>query len=276
MSEFLFKEFEEVSAKQWKQKIQYDLKGADYTETLVWQSLEGINVKPFYHQDDFIEGFAPIPGQPKSWKIAQEVFIDDFTIANNIAMEALNRGVESIIFKASREFDIEAVFKNFPFETIILYFELDFLSREFISELKAFLSKQKSTVYYNIDIIGNLAKTGNWFHNQKEDYLLLEDILLKNTSANLLGVNCSIYQNAGTTPILLRNLFTKMQIEANLKPYASIHAVLPRIQPFNYTQLYMLLWLRAASMVLNNHSAKICIPLVKNWTVNVETGEITL
>lgn len=84
----------------------------------------------------------------------------------------------------------------------------------------------------------------------------------------------TIYQNAGTTPILLRNLFTKMQIEANLKPYASIHAVLPRIQPFNYTQLYMLLWLRAASMVLNNHSAKICIPLVKNWTVNVETGVI--
>ncbi|MDX1783208.1 MAG: methylmalonyl-CoA mutase, partial [Aequorivita vladivostokensis] len=66
MSDFLFEDFDEVSAKQWKQKIQYDLKGADYNETLVWQSPEGIHVKPFYHQDDFEEEFQPIPGQPKS------------------------------------------------------------------------------------------------------------------------------------------------------------------------------------------------------------------
>ena len=43
----LFSEFPEVSTKQWKQKIQVDLKGADYNNTLVWESLEGINVKPF-------------------------------------------------------------------------------------------------------------------------------------------------------------------------------------------------------------------------------------
>ena len=64
MSKFLFEDFDEVSAKQWKQKIQYDLKGADYNETLVWKSPEGINVKPFYHEDDFKEDFQPIPGQP--------------------------------------------------------------------------------------------------------------------------------------------------------------------------------------------------------------------
>ena len=52
MSEKLFQEFEGVSSKQWKQQIQYELKGADYNETLVWESPEGIKVKPFYHYDD--------------------------------------------------------------------------------------------------------------------------------------------------------------------------------------------------------------------------------
>ena len=33
MSNDLFKEFEPVSSKQWKQQIQFDLKGADYNET---------------------------------------------------------------------------------------------------------------------------------------------------------------------------------------------------------------------------------------------------
>ncbi|KAG1649520.1 Methylmalonyl-CoA mutase large subunit [Nymphon striatum] len=41
-------------SKQWKQKIQYDLKGADYNDALVWESPEGIKVKPFYHADDLI------------------------------------------------------------------------------------------------------------------------------------------------------------------------------------------------------------------------------
>ena len=52
MSEFLFSEFNEVSSKEWKQKIQIDLKGADYNDTLIWKTLEGIDVKPLYHQDD--------------------------------------------------------------------------------------------------------------------------------------------------------------------------------------------------------------------------------
>ena len=52
MSENLFNEFEPVSSKQWKQQIQYELKGADYNESVVWESPEGIKVRPFYHVDE--------------------------------------------------------------------------------------------------------------------------------------------------------------------------------------------------------------------------------
>src|SRR5690606_17838543 len=48
----LFGGFSGVSPKAWKQKIQYDLKGEDYNTSLVWESPEGIKVKPFYHSDD--------------------------------------------------------------------------------------------------------------------------------------------------------------------------------------------------------------------------------
>ncbi|HCY80398.1 MAG TPA: methylmalonyl-CoA mutase, partial [Xanthomarina gelatinilytica] len=48
MSKKLFEEFSDVSSKEWKQKIQADLKGADYNDTLIWKSNEGIDVKPFY------------------------------------------------------------------------------------------------------------------------------------------------------------------------------------------------------------------------------------
>ena len=201
MSEFLFKEFDEVSAKQWKQKIQYDLKGADYNDTLVWQSPEGINVKPFYHQDNFSEEFQPIPGQPQSWNIAQEIFIDDEEIANKIALDALNRGAESIIFKADKEFDIEAVFKDFPFQDASIYFDLKFLTEKFYNKLIEFLSSNKAKVHYNIDIIGKLTRTGNWFHSLKQDHEILDAIIAKNPSVNLLAVDAGLYQNAGANTV---------------------------------------------------------------------------
>jgi len=50
MSKKLFDEFDSVSAKAWKQKIQADLKGADYNETLVTSTDEGIDIKPFIMQ----------------------------------------------------------------------------------------------------------------------------------------------------------------------------------------------------------------------------------
>jgi methylmalonyl-CoA mutase len=199
MSEFLFNEFGEVSAKQWKQKIQYDLKGADYNETLVWQSAEGINVKPFYHADDFKNEFQPIPGQPSSWKIAQKVFIDNEKIANTLAIDAASRGAEAIIFAAEKEFDIHTVFKNFPVETTVIYFNLKFLSETFYNELISFLSERGATVFYNIDILGNLARTGNWFHNQKRDHEILDAIFKGNGTEHIFSVDVSLFQNAGAT-----------------------------------------------------------------------------
>jgi methylmalonyl-CoA mutase len=201
MSKFLFEDFDEVSAKQWKQQIQYDLKGADYNQTLVWQSPEGISVKPFYHEDDFKEEFQPIPGQPQSWKIAQEIFVDDEKIANNIALDAANRGAEAIIFTAAEDFEPRTVFKDFPFETTSIYFELTFLSEAFYGKLVKFFSQKNATVYYNIDLIGNLARTGNWFHNLKKDHEILDSILQKHDSEKLLSVDATLYQNAGANSV---------------------------------------------------------------------------
>lgn len=197
MSKFLFPEFDEVSAKQWRQKIQYDLKGADYNETLVWKSPEGIHVKPFYHQDDFTESFNSVPGHPENWAIVQSVFIDDETIANKLALDSLTRGAEAILFKAEMEFDIETVFEGFPFEKATIYFDLNFLLESFLEKLKVFFQEHsQATVRYNLDVIGYLARTGNWFYNKEKDFDIL-DALMVSDSSDILSVDATVYQNAG-------------------------------------------------------------------------------
>jgi methylmalonyl-CoA mutase len=201
MSDYLFKEFDEVSAKEWKQKIQADLKGADYNDTLIWKNLEGIDVKPFYHQDDFKNEFSTILGHPKEWKATQSIFIDDENIANNLIVDAINRGAEAVLITSEKEFQIEVVFKNFSFKTTVIYFDLKFLSKEFITKLIHFFSNKNATVFFNLDIIGNLAKSGNWFTNLKEDHSILETILAENPNQNMISINTSLYQNAGATMV---------------------------------------------------------------------------
>src|SRR5690554_1379272 len=135
MSDFLFDDFEAISSKQWKQKIQADLRGADYNETLIWKNNEGIDVKPFYHPDEFQERFAPVPGQPSQWSVCQKVFIDEVAVARKLAKDALSRGAEAIWFTAEKKFAVATLFQDLPIDGIACYIELDFLDQAFVAEI---------------------------------------------------------------------------------------------------------------------------------------------
>lgn len=44
----LFSEFPQVPKEQWKEKTLTDLKGADFDKKLVWKTLEGFDLQPYY------------------------------------------------------------------------------------------------------------------------------------------------------------------------------------------------------------------------------------
>jgi methylmalonyl-CoA mutase len=197
MSDFLFSEFNPVSAKQWKQKIQMELKGADYNHTLIWQSLEGVHVRPFYHRDDCTDGFPSIPGTPSQWKIMQQVYLDDAVISHKLIKDALNKGAEGVYLTARETFDYTEIFKDFPFEVADIYFSLQFSDADFMKKLTRFFQINNAKVYYNIDIIHHLASEGNWFQSLEKDHDHLDEIIKHNPGENILGIHTSLYQNAG-------------------------------------------------------------------------------
>ena len=197
MKKHLLTDFDPVSAKAWKQKIQVDLKGAEYNETLISKTLEGIHIKPFYHNDDGI-ATKEIPGTPSGWNITQGVFIDDVKIANNIAIDALEKGAEAIVFTAEKPFNIPSVFKDFPFSKATIYFDFSFLDIEFVKELSLYLTKHKAEFYLNLDPVGKLSKEGNWFKSQKEDFKALQSL---SKTGNTISVDTTNYQNAGANMV---------------------------------------------------------------------------
>lgn len=199
MSKNLFSEFQEVTAKEWKQKIQVDLKGADYNQTLVWNAPDGVDVKPFYHPDE-----APSPLDvpvPPYWNICEKIYAGDPVIANRIAQRALEKGAESLSFLISSEtVTPQTLLEAIPLESTPIYLEFEFLSESYVEQLAQYLKGKQHKVHLLMDIIGKLARTGNWFHNLNKDHEILGELLAKDTEfESVLSVNLGLYQNAGAS-----------------------------------------------------------------------------
>ena len=132
----LFDDFDPISSKQWKQRIQFKLDGADYNDTLIWNSPEDIQVKPFYHRDEFKGSFSPNT-KATGFKICQNIFVHDLTKSNLRALDSTARGAESLRFTIINEqTDVEKLLENLPLEKITIYFNLGFLSVDFIKKIE--------------------------------------------------------------------------------------------------------------------------------------------
>jgi len=201
MSQFLFNDFQPVSSKQWKQTIQMELHGLDYNETVLSGSNEGITIKPFYHQDEFKQ--LDIPINTTNFSICQSIFVHDEKKANILAIKALKSGATSIQFIANRAFDFQVLLQNVfseTFNSVSIHFDFRFLDALFLKELLVFTKRQK--VFLNLDILGNLVSSGNWFYSNHKDHEILNSIAkFSKENLSIVGVDVSAYQNAGANTV---------------------------------------------------------------------------
>jgi methylmalonyl-CoA mutase len=112
----LLQEFPPVTTQSWEEAIRKDLKGADYARKLIWQSEDGLAVKPYYRAEDTegLEFPQAAPGDfpyargnraSGDWRIREQIDVADLEEANQAARSALAAGAEEIAFsnKAIRD-----------------------------------------------------------------------------------------------------------------------------------------------------------------------------
>ena len=152
----LFETFKKVSLYEWKEKINQELKGADYNENLVSEN-EGITVQPIYTAESKIKRYSNII--PENWITFQYIESTNAKIANKKALQALNNDVGGLCF--SNPNDLNSLLKNISVEHIKIKFinyKEDFLSEwnkyQEINNIKidAILSNN------SIDVKGKTAK----------------------------------------------------------------------------------------------------------------------
>jgi methylmalonyl-CoA mutase len=112
-SDHLLQEFPPVSTELWEEVIRRDLKGADYAAKLIWQTAEGLAVKPYYRAEDIaglefphaVPGAFPFARSARAtgdWRIREEIDAADPEEANRAAQNAVLAGAEEIAYRKAR------------------------------------------------------------------------------------------------------------------------------------------------------------------------------
>lgn len=197
----LFNDFEKVTSKQWKNQIQYELKGADYNDTLVWESLESIKVKPFYHNDEDTVTTG-VSTKNSNFSIVQEIYVFDTEKSIAKANEVLKRGAESIRFIIpSKEINVVNIINQLQQQPKAVYLQLLFLDADVVEQINTEAAKLQFEVFVLIDPIHQLTFDGNFYKDGTSDFEALNKINQKANNINWLTVKATTYQNAGANMV---------------------------------------------------------------------------
>ena len=136
--EKLFSDFTAPSRQEWRDKIEVDLKGADYQKKMVWRTNEGFSMEPFYLKEDVdkLPLVNALPGEfpyvrgnkaaDNEWYVRQDIKCECPKEANAKALDILDKGVTSLGFcipseKVSAEY-IETLLEGIYVECVELNF----------------------------------------------------------------------------------------------------------------------------------------------------------
>jgi methylmalonyl-CoA mutase len=213
----LFDQFPPVSTQQWEDVIKDDLKGADYEKKLVWKTIEGIHVRPYYRNEDIknIQS-SVIKSKPEGnrWEIRQDIRVYDVSEANRMALEAVERGATSLEFLVHRNAisrnEFSELVKDIHFgcvdfslsagvQTPVL---VDYLIDE--AKNRGYdLNQMEGSLHY--DPLYHLAISGNYIKSEQDDFISVRNLLEKVKSElpkyRVIGISGFLFQECGGTTI---------------------------------------------------------------------------
>ena len=218
----MFSEFPPVSTEKWEEVINKDLKGADYEKKLVWKTIEGFKVKPYYRAEDLesIEYLDSNPGQApytrgkqadcNVWDIRQDITEKDPAKANAFALDAVKRGATAVGFCAKAietEEQMATLLKDIYLTAVSVHFNC---SKDYLKTLQLFVAVAKKNGFdtkeikgtVNFDIFAHALKHGAFRKGEEGDYAEAVE-LLNYAKENLpkfrvLAVNGKLFANAGS------------------------------------------------------------------------------
>jgi methylmalonyl-CoA mutase len=213
----LFSDFPDISTERWEEKIRTDLKGADYERTLIWQSDEGIAVKPYYRSEDlqdlsYLDALGELrhrADSPNGWTICQDIAPGrDLTRANERIKTALKGGAQSVRIHLERapmpgKAMLKQLFEGVRLDATEMIFQgylgADSLYKDYMdlaTEKGIYPAKLHGVL--GADPIGKMAATGVPLAITGTLGNLLTRVAEQTPAMRTITVNGALLQNAGS------------------------------------------------------------------------------
>jgi methylmalonyl-CoA mutase len=250
--EKLFEKFPPVSTEKWMEKITADLKGADFRKKLVWKTRDGLEVMPFYRQEDLdkLHHKDCLPGDypyvrgthlaDNSWLVRQDITVQDYREANLKAIEILMKGVTSLGFIIDNPETINAenitlLLNGIHCESVELSFTSAGKAKELMAALRSAMlasGTDMKRVHASIaaDPLGRLMTNGKLCVPVEEGLEYLAELSREAVAMpGLRAVNPSgtVFSNAGAGPVA--ELAFTLSLGNEYMAYLTSHDIKPDI-----------------------------------------------
>lgn len=187
MSSTLFSEFSTADKQTWLTQVSKDLKGADIQPVIQWEFEKGLQAEAllFPNETESFE-YQQILANPNPnfdtqvWRNCMEIIVTDEKTANTIALEALNQGIEEVLFLLD-----ENMTKTVDFDSLLNKILLPYCAISFeITNYKRATFLDKYTAYISSQNYDFQAISGSISEN-----ISTKEVLISNLSTTKLAIH---------------------------------------------------------------------------------------
>ncbi|UJP64982.1 methylmalonyl-CoA mutase family protein [Mongoliitalea daihaiensis] len=219
MNQKLFEVFPKTSKEEWVTQVVKDLKGKDFEQALVSKTSAGLQVNPFFTDEDtqhldviksyrnLINPISEIPGlDPRLWSNVHHVVITDEVSANKGILYALSNGADAIRVELKGGEDYSQLLKDVHLQYIQVFLDPQGDPTKIMQEFVQYLEE----IQFPADQLHGAFMWGGLvyalrFKNSKselvEDAYQLLELSQKYTYFKVVGIVGTYYHNAGATSV---------------------------------------------------------------------------
>ncbi|MGB5435650.1 MAG: methylmalonyl-CoA mutase family protein [Maribacter sp.] len=142
----LFSEFSPVSKKEWMEKVEIDLKGADFERKLVWKNLSDIEIQPFYTAEDK-QDFLKNTGENSQNLINyRNIPVTMAKSGNELARKSIEEGMNGLLFTLESNVSAKQLLTGVDLNAIAVSFVLPHDAVAFATDFLAFVKESNIPV----------------------------------------------------------------------------------------------------------------------------------
>lgn len=161
----LFKDFKASTKAEWRERVDVDLKGADFDRKLVWKNINDIDIQPYYTTEDDLT-ILKNPGENSQSVVNyRSISAESGKEGNRLALKAVEEGMTGLLFKVKTGIKPKELLDGIDLSSIAVSFVLHEKSLEFAKEFFEFVGESKISDqhlggFMDLKLISNYLTTG--------------------------------------------------------------------------------------------------------------------